>query len=418
VGQPATAVQGQGSSQDSVWAVRRRYFPAVEGMRGVAALLVLGGHVVQVNSLPESSRALTGYWIAVFGVVVFFTISGFLLYRPFLAARATGRSVAAFTPSYLWRRAVRIFPAYWVAITVLAIWPGLEGIFSEHWWRYYLLIQTYWPVHYGLPVAWTLCVEVAFYVALPLIAIFLASRGVGSGRRHALSWELLVLLGLAVFSLAWRGGISTKPSLVFLGLSLLGTFSWFATGMLLAVAQVAHPSALRRFRRLLAQPLLCWPLAVAIFALVPLLLPDNGAFDTPGPGVVVAQTVALGLAGLLAIGPSTLGDGSRLVTVALANRGAVFLGTISYGIYLWHYQVLTWLIHQVAVLELPAHLLSIGLLALTISVGLATASWFLIEKPLMRRARSVKAFTKAGAATGETAPSVARPAFAPDSRRD
>jgi peptidoglycan/LPS O-acetylase OafA/YrhL len=396
-----------GAEADPTWAVRKRYFPAVEGMRGSAALLVLLGHVLQVSYLPETHLAVLGYWVSVFGVVVFFTISGFLLYRPFLSARAAGRSVIGFTPSYLWRRVVRIFPAYWVAITLLAIWPGLEGIFTGRWWAYYALVQTYAVVHYGLPVAWTLAVEVSFYVALPVIALFLSTRGVSSGRPHALRWELAVLIGLAVASVWWRADISDSASYGFLGLSLLGTFAWFAGGMLLAVAQVAHPSALKRFRRFLSRPALAWPLGAAIFVLLPLKVFEHG---TPIFWIFVLQTVALAFAGLLAMGPATLGDDNRFVSLLLANRVMVFFGTISYGIYLWHYQVLSWLIHQLWAIELPDHTLSIGILTFLGAVVLGSASWYLVEKPLMKRARSVKALARVGEVSAVEKPAVEVPA--------
>ncbi|MEA2495606.1 MAG: hypothetical protein QOJ29_3517, partial [Thermoleophilaceae bacterium] len=76
------------------------------------------------------------------GVTVFFVISGFLLYRPFVAARIEGRR-APRVRDYARRRVLRIFPAYWLALTVLAIWPGLVGVWSGYWWAYYALIQNY-----------------------------------------------------------------------------------------------------------------------------------------------------------------------------------------------------------------------------------------------------------------------------------
>jgi peptidoglycan/LPS O-acetylase OafA/YrhL len=335
----------------------------------------------------------------------FFAISGFLLYRPFLSARAARESLRSFTPSYLWRRFVRIIPAYWVAITVLAIWPGLEGIFSHYWWRYYLLIANYFPgVHYGLPVAWTLVIEIAFYLFLPIIALFLARRGVGSGNRFSLAWEFGVLLGLAVFSLFWGGKIVSSwiPSWNFLTLSLAGTFIWFSTGMMLAVAQEAHPSSLRWFRAFFSRPEICWPLAVAIFLLLPANVVSNAHLSFFWQ--LTAQNVILAVSGMLAMGPPTLNDGHPLVRVPLANKVAVFFGTISYGIYLWHYQVLTWLVLQLWAVELPKHVWLIAGMTLVVSVVLATASWYLIEKPLMRRARSVKAFTAFREGTVEIPP--------------
>jgi peptidoglycan/LPS O-acetylase OafA/YrhL len=90
----------------------------------------------------------TGSWIGDYtarldiGVTVFFLISGFLLYRPFVLARfheaqpVRGRDFAR-------RRLLRIVPAYWLALTVLAIYPGLVGIWTHDWWIYYGFLQIY-----------------------------------------------------------------------------------------------------------------------------------------------------------------------------------------------------------------------------------------------------------------------------------
>jgi peptidoglycan/LPS O-acetylase OafA/YrhL len=77
------------ASDDPTWSVRRRYFPAVEGMRAVAVLCVVIGHLLLVF-YHDPPLSTLGLWLAPFGVVIFFTISGFLLYRQFLAARPPG----------------------------------------------------------------------------------------------------------------------------------------------------------------------------------------------------------------------------------------------------------------------------------------------------------------------------------------
>ncbi|TMK55405.1 MAG: acyltransferase, partial [Actinobacteria bacterium] len=110
------------------------------------------------------------------GVPVFFVISGFLLYRPFVAARLSGRpSMGA--GMFWWRRALRIFPAYWVAliaVSTLFDWELSRPIdsvkaFIEH----FFLLQVYSSDRViGGPVqqSWTLAVEVAFYLFLPIYA--------------------------------------------------------------------------------------------------------------------------------------------------------------------------------------------------------------------------------------------------------
>lgn len=375
------------AAKDPVGTARRRYFPAVEGMRGVAALLVFGGHLA-VFSHPEGDVAWTGgLWLARLGVVVFFGISGFLLYRPFVAARHSRRTVAAMTPSFLWRRAARILPAYWVALSLALLWPALEMSFAGPWWVYYGLLQVYdlgW-LSGGLPTAWSLCVEATFYLALPLLAGVLARRGAGSGNRNGLRWELVVLSSLGLASLVAYSLLIDSWGAIFLTMTLLSTFSWFAWGMLLAVLQIERPRATSRLSHLLSLPHVCWPLGAAAFALVALEVPRHLGFGKELRGGL--EVLLLGVVAMLLLAPTMLGDEQRAVRRVLANRTMVFLGTISYGIYLYHYLFVRSLLNADFVLESGHPVLYAGLLAVVGTLAFASASWYLVERPLMRRAR-------------------------------
>src|SRR4051794_6890563 len=97
---------------------------SLDGVRGLAALAVLtfhvqqfgGGHIPGISAILGSLNS---------GVVIFFVLSGFLLYRPFVRARRDGTRPAV--GRYFRHRAIRIVPAYWLALVVLSAWPGLPG---------------------------------------------------------------------------------------------------------------------------------------------------------------------------------------------------------------------------------------------------------------------------------------------------
>ena len=174
-------------------------FALVDACRAIAALSVLFYHVGQIGG-GNKTGALRPIGLHLnIGVPIFFAISGFVLYRPFVNARLAGarrQSIA----EYARRRILRIVPAYWVALTVLALLAHWHDVFSADAWRYYGFAQIYDPRTFssGLSVAWTLCIEVTFYLLLPFYVLAIDRL------RTRTSVEVGLLLILAALSLAFR----------------------------------------------------------------------------------------------------------------------------------------------------------------------------------------------------------------------
>jgi peptidoglycan/LPS O-acetylase OafA/YrhL len=378
-------------------------FPLFDSLRGLAVLGVVVYHVFAFTGALATRG--TGDVAAIAGAqgpILFFAISGFLLYRPWVAARAAGKP-APTSLRYGRRRVLRILPAYWFALTVLAIWPGITGVFTDDWWRYYFFLQLYdtETLGLGIPVAWTLCVEVTFYLALPLWA--LAARGM-SMRAELAGLAALALAGAALQVAAGREAI---PDLV--AQSLPGQAPWFALGMALAIASVAASSAPGRARAVLRavanRPGLCVAGALLAFAaLIPLRHQPGGLL-----GIVVAQQtqqpypklladIALTAAMLaLILAPAIWEAPGRLPQRVLAAAPLAWLGLISYGVYLWHLTIAELLILP----AMPAHFDAEGLglgqeirdgvtplalaLTLVVSCAVAAASYRFVELPFLRR---------------------------------
>ncbi len=235
------------------------------------------------------------------GVILFFVISGFLLYRPFVAARADGR-LRPGTARYARRRVLRIVPAYWVALTVLAVFPGISGVFSDDWWRYYFFLQLYAEDTFagGIPVAWTLCVEVTFYMLLPLFALAVRRLRIGSGPRAWMRAELVVLALVAAVGIAIQVAEARQAVSMAVGQSVLGQSTWFALGMALAVASVAAESDSREpwaLRVVVERSGLLWLGAVGSLVGLAFLLHPGGLLEI-AQALETKQSVAKTLAGI------------------------------------------------------------------------------------------------------------------------
>lgn len=366
-------------------------FPLVDGVRAIAALLVVVTHVSFFTRAnidhplgPELARMNAG-------VSVFFVLSGFLLYRPFVAARLAGEDRPDTAP-YLWRRLLRIYPAYWLAlaVVVLAGPADIPDVRSLILWT--TLTHVFSPDHFFGPLlqSYTLGIEVSFYLFVPLWA-----AGVRRLRGPVVRRELQALAVLGAAGLAWqlfclsRGG---DLEAIYRN-NLPGWFDHFAVGMALAVVHVA---AGRGHDRLARVPAGAW-WALALAALVAM---------SRGLGIGRRefyvdwwQDLGLHLGGLaLAVGllvPAVFGPvRAGLPRRFLAHRTVAWLGVVSYGIYLWHEYLLDrWVLWggwtpffgaDPAPFELSL------LVVLLASVAVASASWLLYERPLLRLKRVVR----------------------------
>ncbi len=174
------------------------HFAGLDGYRAVAALMVVLTHVAFSTGVVVTA----GTWGHLlgrldFGVALFFLMSGFLLYRPWARAAfdATPR------PSlrrYAIRRAARILPLYWVVVVVtLLVLPEIQPVGTDQWWKHLLALQIYLPggAIEGLSQTWSLCTEISFYVALPVLAVLAGSgRGRDPWRRQVVLLATLVVV--------------------------------------------------------------------------------------------------------------------------------------------------------------------------------------------------------------------------------
>lgn len=366
-------------------------FPLLDSVRAIAAVAVLVSHVAAITGFNfhaggEYAVRLTG------GVALFFVLSGFLIYRPFVAARLDGRARPRI-PTYARRRALRIIPAYWLALTILTIWPGLPGDVFGHPLRYYLLLQ--WTslatVFGGITPAWSLAVEVSFYLVLPIYALAATPLLRRLDRDRQVRIEIAILVAIAIGSVVARWQIFASDPLSRYELTLPAFLYWFALGMGLAVVSAwlapRDPGRQPALVSLIArQPWLPWLLAAVAFWAVStqfgIPVHTGQSYTTTA---LLAEHLLFGLIAFLIVLPAVFGDRAggwprRL----LANRWLAWLGLVSYGIFLWNLPVATELAHLGFVRHVPLATLPMIVVTLIFTALIAAASYYLVERPALR----------------------------------
>lgn len=382
-------------------------FGALDGYRALAALGVVVYHLASSlgwRRLDENAGVAVALVsnLGNFGVAIFFLLSGFLLYLPFARtalADEPGPGVARFFR----HRLFRIYPAYWVALTAAVVLVGVPNTSPKKYAILYPLVQNYFPGHglVGLGVAWTLVIEMSFYIALPFIAVFIRLLGrLALSTRGRMQAQLVGLGFLAVGSLVYRCTVAVPdgPFGSPTHLWLPNFLDWFALGMLLAVcvawSDLGH--GLPRWFQALADnwwaPVL---LCAQCYVLLALLRLHAGS-GAPGRGSESATEMVIrfffnGVGAFLLMLPGVLGRrrGDWLHR-SLDTRYLVALGAVSYGIYLWHTIWIKVLVEWIWGTELPPGtatlaaelILIVGVLVLTLVSALA--SFVLIEHPIMR----------------------------------
>lgn len=348
--------------------MRDTRFPAVDGLRLIAALAVLISQVGLQSHAPFAgvvSRLDVGW-------AIFCALSGFLLYRPHVLAWFSG-TVPPLTLPYLRNRALRILPALLLAVLLsIALVPHPATTYLR----------------------WAALTPLLFYLLLPGLGRLLT--GYERPTRRSVRWRLLVLVALTLLGPVWMAAI-TATGHPDAGLWLPGYLGWYAVGMGMALWQVARatgrlgPSTLDMLTRV---PATLWGIAAALLLIA--ATPLAGPYDHSTPTVAQAliksllYTVAVACALFPVLTPS-----ARTVRV-LGGRPAQVGAQLSYGIVVYQFVVLG-LLHGPFALQLPVTLLA--------AVALAALSYSFVERPLARLGKNT--------ATAKTASNATSPSSSP-----
>jgi peptidoglycan/LPS O-acetylase OafA/YrhL len=398
-------------------------------LRAVAVLSVMALHAWGLAAHPDFrvfGHSLVfliarGGW----GVELFFVLSGFLLARPWFVAEVNGTSAPSLR-YYAGRRIRRIVPAYFISIGVLLALFVPSGYLDPRSVEGRLGVLNLGAhltfVHHLFPVTasdfrglngvyWTLTMEVLFYLTLPLvIRLFL-----GALRATVTTLVALVISGLWVY-LSMRsfgslvhamvhsvegptsGTMAVPATEEYMRALLIVQFpSWlftFALGIVLARVVVRHRAGVLRSPLLAPRAAACALLA-AVAGLV-LFATTYRNVRPIGGGAPVQPYVLDRIVPSLLIAAGIYGwtFGPAWFRRPLESRPMRFLGQISYGVYLYHVMIMIGLAYFTSLTDQSRIVQFFVLYAvgLALSTLVASASWYLVERPLLsRRAAGAKA---------------------------
>ncbi|HJP16235.1 MAG TPA: acyltransferase [Acidimicrobiales bacterium] len=383
-----------------------RWFGGLDGLRALAATLIVVHHAGFSSGLTFRNEFLGQFFSRMdIGVSIFFVLSGFLLYRPFVEKQFAEKP--SDKTKYFWiKRLVRIYPAYWLALIVI-LWSGAVEVFGANGMTLtFSLTQIYHPTRAlseGISQSWSLATELGFYLVLPLLAVSGRKLARGKSINQQASYLLLMCAGLSITSYIFRAVMASlaESDLDWWGAtanlwmpSYLDTFS---IGMALAVISVwmEKEKKIADFIRPFVRCAWWWWLSAAIlFWLVSTQLGltsqwETGLWYKNFEREVTRQTLYW-IIGMFLLIPLIFGDSSFSSGLKFfSSKIMVYLGTISYGIYLWHQGFLTWIHQWFDWPELSGNFLALLAFSLIGSFIVAGLSYWLLEKPLNEKLREI-----------------------------
>jgi peptidoglycan/LPS O-acetylase OafA/YrhL len=371
--------------------------PALDGLRGVAVLIVVWHNVLGFAAPTAASTILTkAYFVGAragwVGVSLFFVLSGFLITGILLDTRGARRAL----PTFVARRALRIFPLYYATLlfffvvlpTLHALPSWLEMDYANQLWFWTYLTNWTTPFGhggFGLSHFWSLAVEEQFYLLWPLTVLHVRTPRVVAAS--------LLLILIAVISRIVIG-VSSLPADMIQGALYFFTTSRcdaLALGALIALA-ARHRMWAPRLRLAARIGMVVAGLALLVITIIRHTFGQNDVLvATVGQSFVAAL-----FGGLVAWGMHPVIGAPRWFTALLESRALRAVGKYSYAIYVIHFPITQGVMRAIpkSVLapETPRDLLfptavAIGIFAVTYCAALI--SWSVLERPCLNLRRFI-----------------------------
>lgn len=357
---------------------RPRFLPALEGLRAIACCGIIVTHVAFQTGADHGSLFNRMMARTDFFVPVFFALSGFLLWRghhdsfSFSFDAANLRALAG----YYVKRVGRIMPAYWVTVVaVLLLFPVAGEPSVAAMTANVLLAQIYLSggLLGGLTHLWSLCVEMAFYLVMPVLAIAFGRN------KPAVRVAIIIALSTLSFGWAFIPAFAATPGPGELNPHIMppAFTAWFGVGLL--SAELERFSGSRTERIITRIRPVFWLLAVAMLAVAASDGPEGLTHAEP------AEFARRTLYGLIFAA-------SLITPYALAPRSAFLespwmqaLGRWSYSIFLWHMAMLSVVFPLLGINLFSGYTALVLAATFVLTVPVAALSYSLVEEPARRR---------------------------------
>lgn len=337
----------------------RRYLAVLDGLRGVAILLVVFPHLALVGLLPGPTVASAVTIRLAHGVEIFFVLSGFCLAYPFFAELRGTRVVSFSIPHFYFNRVWRIVPLYYLATLVslvVAWWLGTDQhivALPPNWWSAIgPLLTLDRNVDFINPTFWSIAVQLRWYLLFPLLM-----------RLWVLAPRLFVLLTAATWVLYYGTRVHSID---------IGVLALFMLGIIAADLYVRKDQRMQW-----AMPLLPLAMVAGIIGDRWAVSPNPYGIDSVGwtmqPTMIGWQLAAF----LLVIGATTTPWFGRLLAIAPLRM----LGVASFSIYLTHESVIAVVSHLKSQHRLAPQ--AAGLVAIVASFAIGLGVYAAIERQLM-----------------------------------
>lgn len=342
-----------------------QYFPQLDSLRAIAVLLVIISH--WFSSEHFLNRFTTN---GILGVTLFFVLSGFLITGILLKSKTkleTGGSLREAFKVFYMRRSLRIFPVYYLLLGVLFVF-NMASIRESFWWHFSYNSNFYFWLKNSfdgsLSHLWSLAVEEQFYLVWPAIILLVPRR-----------FLTFVLIGGVLTSVLFRLIIVTDSSEM--GRLLMpGSLDSFCIGGLLAFGRL---NEINWYKKYLQNQTIFIFFAFGLITLVHLPFFKHLPRGLNSSFYFLFISVAFGIL----INRVSYSVNTPVLKKVLNNKILLYIGKISYGVYLFHNFVPYFYDVKLFFISASLSLYVINLFRFLILITLASFSWYFVEKPFL-----------------------------------